>query len=208
VGIPATCELNQPYCALGPAPVYGGTCCNGQCVDTLIDPLNCNGCGIECPSGYCVFNGCIPSPVPQGCAQSCGPGTICAKGSCVDSRCDELYGDPSYCLASDGTAGVCCHSPSGYRVACADLSNDPLNCGTCGLVCPSGAPCVNGRCNGLAACGPGHAGSYCDLDAGVSFLCCPGLGCIDTSNDPLNCGACNLSCGTGQTCDTGSCTTP
>jgi hypothetical protein len=210
-GTPPTCEFGQRACAFGPmAQPYEGTCCNGTCVNTLIDPLNCNGCGIECPSGYCANpwpGGCIPSPLSQGCAQSCGPGTTCAQGWCVDSLCN---GPTLYCLAKDGAAGICCspQSPVQQTVACADLSNDPSNCGTCGLVCPAGTACVNGLCNGLAACGPGHAGSYCNLDAGPSFLCCPGLGCIDTSNDPQNCGACNSSCGSGQICDAGRCGPP
>jgi hypothetical protein len=206
--VPPTCELGQARCAFAGLTPGLGTCCGDVCVDTGSDPLNCLGCGIECPSGYCDngLGSCLPSPLSQGCAASCGSGTICAQGWCVDSRCDSLASAP-YCLAEDGAAGLCCFLQNSLDPgsACADPSNDPLNCGTCGLVCPAGATCVNGLCNGLAACGPGHAGSYCDIDAGLSFLCCPGLGCIDTSSDPQNCGACNSSCGIGQTCDAGQC---
>ena len=219
--LPPTCEFGQSSCSFGPnripyvewvdLGVSGtlGTCCDGVYVDTYADPLNCGACGVECSNGPCgggTWSGCLTQPKPHDCNQSCGPGTICAEGSCVDSRCDS----PWYCLAEDGVAGLCCLSqnPSLPTFFCADLTNDPLSCGVCGLVCPAGAACINGLCNGLAECGPGHAGSYCNLDAGASFLCCPGLGCIDTSSDAQNCGACNAICGNGQICTAGVCRSP
>jgi hypothetical protein len=66
--------------------------------------------------------------------------------------------------------------------------------------------CQNGYCNGVTACGPGHIGSFCNLDAGISYLCCAGLGCIDTSMDPDNCGSCGAVCSAGQNCVAGKCT--
>jgi hypothetical protein len=105
-----------------------------------------------------------------------------------------------YCLAVDGTIGICCASG-----ACAHPSNDAQNCGGCGISCPPGQTCQNGLCNGVAACAAGHAGSYCNLDAGFSYRCCPGVGCIDTSSDPKNCGACASACVQGQVCDAGAC---
>jgi hypothetical protein len=208
--IAPSCEFGQLYCAFAPGfgqnAQYGiyGLCCGAACVDTGKDPLNCGDCGVECPSGVCTNATCIPAPIVQDCAQSCGPGTICAEGSCVDSRCDAAI----YCLAEDGAVGLCCAgvgTVDPFLSACADLASDPANCGACGVVCPPGAACINGLCNGLSACGPGHERSYCNADAGPSFLCCPGLGCIDTSADPQNCGACNVACGVGEICDTGQC---
>jgi hypothetical protein len=103
-------------------------------------------------------------------------------------------------MLQDGSVGVCCQ-----QGACAALASDPLNCGSCGIVCPPGATCQNGMCNGLAECAAGRAGSFCNLDAGPFYLCCAGLGCIDTSRDNQNCGACGLGCSSGQSCSAGIC---
>ncbi len=182
-----------------------GTCCGGACVATDSDPNNCLFCGMACASGPCISSRCVEAP-SQNCLLSCAPGTICAGTECVGSNCtsnglayNPLIIESPYCLAEDGTVGTCCTS------ACANLNRDPQNCGTCGIVCPPGTSCENGLCNGLAACGPGHAGSLCDPDSGLSFRCCPGLGCIDTSSDPANCGDCGKTCTACQTCVAGSC---
>jgi hypothetical protein len=207
---PSTCGPGSEgqYCLFSPSSYvfgpssYVGFCCGGACVDVSSDPLNCGRCGLSCPSGYC--NDCEGPPTPS-CLQSCGPGTICAGTRCVDSICE---GSEQYCLASDGTLGTCCLPalyPGCQAGACATLSNDPLNCGACGIVCPPGATCQNGLCNGVADCGPGRANGYCNPDAGLSFICCPGVGCVDTSSDSANCGACNAACPSGQSCDAGTC---
>jgi hypothetical protein len=197
--LPPSCGpgMEGQSCAYGPAAFFVGTCCGGSCVDIFADPQNCDRCGLSVSPGTCVS--VSSSAVPQNCLQSCSPGTICANATCVDSLCQPVQ---SYCLARDGTVGTCCSSG-----ACANFDDDPFNCGACGISCPPGATCQNALCNGLAACGPGHAGSYCNLDAGLSFLCCPGLGCTDTSSDVQNCGACNAACASGQACDAGTCVT-
>ena len=144
--LPLTCELGQIFCYLPGSPAYNGMCCDGVCVDTSTDPLNCFACGIECPSGHCdTSTGCTPLLLEQGCAASCGPGAICALGQCVDSRC---YAPSAYCLAADGAVGTCC-LPQGYPYydfACADLTNDPQNCGACNAGCDVGQICDAGRC--------------------------------------------------------------
>jgi hypothetical protein len=181
-------------------PISGGEgyCCGDTCIDPFSDPINCGGCGIACPSGQCWYGNCYVPP-GQNCTMSCGSGTICAGIECVDSMCPSSYYG-AYCLAEDGAVGTCC-SPG-----CAHLDRDPQNCGACGIACPPGMTCQSGLCGGLAACGPGVAGSFCNLDAGLSYLCCPGQGCIDTAGDTSNCGACAAACATGQTCVAGTCT--
>ncbi len=200
--IPPTCgpDREGAACSYGPGQI--GYCCDGLCVGAS----SCGYCGTSC-SGYCnpVTGTCIAGPVPQGCLQSCAPGTTCAMGVCVGSLCTwGAYPLPwqAFCLAQDGEVGTCC-----FAGACAHLADDVYNCGACGIACPPGATCQNGLCNGMAECRPGRAGSYCNLDAGFSFLCCPGVGCLDTSSDPSNCGACANTCASGQVCDAGSCTT-
>jgi hypothetical protein len=209
VCVPPGCDGQKDGygCSLGSG--LPGACCGGTCVDTTSDPQNCYGCGIACAAGYCQTGwGCVPGSIPQGCLQSCGPGTMCAGGACVNQTClasGVIFYQPTlasseYCLAQDGDAGLCC--PSG---ACAHFDSDPLNCGGCGVICAPGQSCQNGLCNGDAQCGAGHAGAYCRLDAGLSFLCCPGLGCTDTSFDSQNCGSCNVACPASETCDAGVC---
>jgi hypothetical protein len=182
-----------------------GTCCAGACVDTSSDPQNCNSCGFACSGGPCVSGHCVEPP-SQNCLVTCPTGTLCAGTECVGSSCttnSKLY-DPvvietPYCVAADGMLGTCCPP------ACAHLDRDPQNCGTCGIVCPPGVNCENGFCNGLSACGPGHAGSICNPDGGTLFRCCPGLGCIDTAADPTNCGDCGKTCTACETCVNGAC---
>jgi hypothetical protein len=187
-------------CAYGPG--VPGTCCGGACVDMSTDPSNCKACGSACSSGYCVTS-CFDYPPAQHCPLTCGPGTICAGEACVGSACwfTPYSGttDQAYCLAKDGGIGACCGA------SCADLTSDPQHCGACGVVCTAGTACHNGLCNGDSSCGPGHVGSYCNLDAGLTSLCCPGSGCVDTSSDANNCGACGTACAAGQVCDAGSC---
>jgi Stigma-specific protein, Stig1 len=186
-------------CAFGPFNYYltiFGQCCGDACVDLIRDPRNCGVCGQVCASGICSSGVCVEPDPPGGCLQSCAPNTRCVRGLCIDSTCDRS----ADCLAEDGTVGVCC-----YPYACGHLRDDPQNCGVCGIICPLGQTCENGTCSGSPACGPGHMGEFCDLDAGTNFLCCPGYGCIDVSSDQLNCGACQELCPTGMICQNGFC---
>jgi hypothetical protein len=192
-------------CIFGVSPYDGpaGYCCGGTCVDDWQDPNNCGACGNACSSGICYQANCLDTRPSSNCSVSCGPGTLCVAGQCRDGSCSPDFNASGLaCAAEDGTVGVCC-----YGGGCAHLIDDPQNCGACGAHCPAGQTCANGTCSGSPACGLGHIGQYCDLDAGPSFLCCPGLGCIDTSGDPANCGACGWQCDPGTMCVTGLCTT-
>lgn len=93
--------------------------------------------------------------------------------------------------------------------SCVDVNllTDPYNCGTCGTKCgkppnAEGVVCANGGC--LPACSPGFhlSGKLCEANAE-----CAGK---DTNNDPLNCGACGVSCSvpsnaSGVSCSEGAC---
>src|SRR5690606_26168400 len=75
----------------------------------------------------------------------------------------------------------------------------PVNCGACGVSClnqpgVAAGTCEQGACI-IDACLPGFGD--CDGDASN--------GCEVALNQPSACGACGVSCGTGERCDEGIC---
>ena len=192
------------------ADLNAGFCCNGVCVDIAQDPNNCGFCGEVCPSGICAiaygqFASCVRPQPDSDCLATCGQAQVCAQGVCVDAFCPSPSG---LCAAADGNVGLCCLASNGLATGgpCADLANDPLSCGGCGFVCPPGQSCHLGVCSGTPAnCGVGRIGAFCDLDAGPTFVCCPGVGCTNLATDHANCGACSVTCPPGETCTSGRC---
>jgi hypothetical protein len=181
-------------------------CCSDACVDLTQDPNNCGVCGLTCPSGICALSGiaatCLPPGPDDDCPETCGPWSVCTDGQCVDSSCDSSF----YCKAENGAVGICCYGPTvGAPAWCSDLANDPANCGGCGLACPAGQTCSQGACSGTPAECVHRLGGFCNLDAGLGYLCCPGLGCINTDSDNANCGNCGAACAAGTSCQSGSC---
>jgi hypothetical protein len=107
------------------------------------------------------------------------------------------------CVTSSGTVGTCC-GPA-FGAPCTDISSDSTNCGGCGISCEGGT-CTDGACSTtLPPCEKGHNGQFCNLDAGLQFVCCAGEGCVDTSSDSMSCGRCGLPCKQGLSCISGSC---
>jgi hypothetical protein len=202
-----------------------GICCGGDCTaaSDLYSFSTCATCGFGCP----------------GCVAGCPTGTACVGGGTgTGGNCQLLVcgsrGNGDFCafgpVVADGAydPDFCCSQ------VCTDISQDPNNCGSCGIVCPSGicasAQCVpagpDGDC--LQSCGPWAvcvAGAcvdsscddpsvYCAAPGGGVGLCArsgpsPALSppqCIDFANDPLNCGGWGYSCLAGQACTSGVCT--
>ena len=59
------------------------------------------------------------------------------------------------------SGGNCFEGEQSCSGECTDLASDPLNCGSCGVMCSAGA-CVNGSCEcppGAAQCSTGTGGS-------------------------------------------------
>ena len=105
-----------------------------------------------------------------GCGQACGQNQVCSDGMCT------------FMCRSTQTE---CMGAGGERT-CADLQSDRMNCGACGNACMDGYGCIAGRCRLgctelLTPCSNG-------ADAGPSG---GGEACVNTSNDPQNCGACH-----------------
>ncbi len=208
---PASCGGGNAFCFLG-LQSYAGLCCGGSCVDTATDPANCGACGVTCQSGVCVPPGysnapssghtglCLPPAATGSCtaAGGCPVGEVCVNDVCLESDCATLLTD--LCSTLGGRAGACCLDSS-TGVVCADLANDPANCGSCGTACPGGQSCANGVCSGsVAPCLAGRVNDGCNLGGSPVGLCCPGGGCSDPTNDAQNCGGCGLACAAGQKC--------
>ncbi len=122
-------------------------------------------------------------------------GSTCANNTGADANLLVEYkmqavGD------TDSCAGTSC---SGF---CTSTASDPSNCGTCGTVCASGAPCTGGTCG--AACNTNCApGSPCTTGAQCASLICSGGTCtFPTCSDGVKNGnETGIDCG-GGTCPT------
>ncbi len=159
-----TCE--QGLCGFECVGNYGncdGNPANGCETNIAIDISNCGACGnfcsqpnavMSCTAGACVLQSCnagfgnCDGNAANGCetnttnnAANCGGcGLMCpprpnATATCINSACGFV------CNANftdcDGNPANGCE---------AQLSEDPSNCGGCGIVCQQGQQCVAGVC--------------------------------------------------------------
>jgi hypothetical protein len=142
---PTACAMlgDGSYCYFSDS--VEGVCCAGQCANTSADPSNCNECGNVCPAGQlCLVlaaGGCFNPQPDATCEQSCGPNSVCSRGTCISAEACNAPGGSELCEAEDGTVGLCCAGN-----VCAHPADDPQNCGGCGLVCPQGQSCRLGAC--------------------------------------------------------------
>lgn len=153
--------------------------CNGVCINTSSDSLNCGECGVQCGTGQmCQVAVCRCQGSLEECggacintnanAANCGAcGTACATGQVCDR---------GMCAATCSTGLTDCSG------GCTNPLNDPFNCGTCGTACGAGQTCSQGSC----VCGDGSP-------------VCNGA-CTNITNNTAHCGGCNLACAVGQSC--------
>lgn len=136
------------------------TCCNGLCLDTLSDELNCGGCGVACAA----TNG-KPSCAAGVCQWSCAPGTAhCQSGN---TGCETDVGsDPKNC----GQCGNACDARTSLPTACW--------AGVCTL---SACSKFTGDCDGNPDNGCECA---CGKKNGVGSRCCPGNVCFTGTCQP------------------------
>lgn len=212
---PTHCGACGSVCRAGEV-CTGGQCTAGTCLtgtadcdgnpnngcETLTgsDANNCGQCNVVCPQGNpCQLGFC-----------SCGTGQALCSGVCVNltedanncGRCGAVCASGQVCrFGSCQPQGSNCTLPRAdcdgdpATVCEVDVSNDPLNCGTCGTICGTGEECSFGFCRDTD-CSFGRGD--CDGDASN--------GCeTDVGSDPQNCGRCGVMCGAAQSCNFGFC---
>jgi hypothetical protein len=223
----AHCGACGAPCAAGESCVSGdcqatqpqtGTCdqgltdCGGTCVNTATDPANCGSCGAACPAGNeCSDGACIAPAAPP--ADNCVPqGLTACAGFCVDTATDAAHcggcsaacavgetcvGGVCQAAAAPAQAAVCAAGETDCSGICVDLSSDFGNCGACGVVCVAPQGCSGGQCVDQTAPPPTDCPAI-----GPTFIDCGGV-CVDAQSDPLNCGACGVTC--QNQCSAGVC---
>jgi hypothetical protein len=121
--IAACIELDEPcedYCQR-----RGFECCDGRCVDTYNDILNCGGCGITCEgefphcNGECTVPECIEEDL------TCDYGTCCDDTCCAPGElcCVENFATHPECTAPN-ERGTC---PMGSPPAICASSDTPVD---------------------------------------------------------------------------------
>ncbi len=195
--LPTSCApgTDQDPCGLLGPNAKQGICCSQACTDWTRDDKNCGQCGNVCASG-----------------------SFCDEGSCRANPSCSTAASGTACPVSAGVIGECCSG------ACVDPWTDAQNCYRCGQVCPKGETCSGGGCflpdGGASGCGgpgdcptgalcngsvclatscaPGHDGNACAVGPpGAGEGTCCGGACVNTTEDPANCGSCGFVCASG-----------
>ena len=148
----AHCGSCTNACATGSTCLSGLCCasgfvnCGGTCVNLTASP-NCGSCGNVCATGKtCTNKTCLSIT-----GQTCGAGTECVSGFCVDNVCCGSSSCSGTCMAcSNARTG----QPSG---TCAAISS-----GGADSRCLKAPPCgFDGMCNGTGACRNTVSGTNC-----------------------------------------------
>jgi hypothetical protein len=204
------CGINQPgaYCANYQTDNSNCGNCGVSCGSPAVTLTTCGpdsgvtppapgdlpfGCNSICPAGqnacilgtsYCTNLSTDPNNCgdgganidgsTNGCGNKCGTGLVCTSGTCT-STC--------------GSPETQCGADAGG--ACANLNNDPNNCGTCGTACGTGLACLQnpGGSAAPAQCCTTNYNTVCNNTAAP-----PVPTCVDTTTDNTNCGSCGQVC--------------
>jgi hypothetical protein len=220
-----------PPAPTGPSCPSGAANCNGTCLQTDRDRLNCGTCGTVCGDGEICIEGLCSFICPA-------PSVVC------DEACVDLLTDPAHCGACQQAceAGLTCQAGAcelvctGGTTACADrcvdTALDPAHCGACDTACAPTDRCVSGACETLCSAGEsicdgacvnpnddaahcGACGQACEagqacIDGECGLLCSHGTtlcgdDCVHIDHNPAHCGACDNACAEGETCTEGQC---
>ncbi|HEY8040574.1 MAG TPA: hypothetical protein VIF15_12300 [Polyangiaceae bacterium] len=163
-------------------------------------------------------------------------GVVFAGGGCANGGDSSATGgddsgstgdDVTVPEAGDG-ASTCAAPKTACGSTCTSLTNDPKNCGKCGVACGANQVCNLGQCETSCSppqtmCGgPTDAGGAVDAskeaggdsgakDSGTVADAATGDGgvvqpyCANTGTDSSNCGACGHVCPPNHTCNNGLC---
>ena len=195
------CPVGQKFCngkCRPPTdPLLG---CGKACYPCLFDHASgaCDSAG-RCTMGQCAagFADCNKDP-SDGCEADLSSAANCLT---CGSRCPA----GTVCTTT-GCAATCPGGLTTCNGRCADIASSATACGGCSP-CPSApngtSSCVSGRCEPIT-CAPGM--TLCQVSDGKQL-------CVDTMNDPANCGACGRTCDGNftygmYTCAQGTCVNP
>jgi hypothetical protein len=209
-------------CVSGGAPV---------CTNLYSDPSNCGACGIACVAAQGCYSGiCGTAPPPPSCpanteicsdpmgmkqycsdpmfdSQNCGKcGIVCGTGmGCQQGVCVAQAAQDGGATDQCALPGKMC--PMGAGFFCANVMNDPANCGMCGLQCGAGKYCMQGTC--MTGGAPADGGA---ISCPAAYMACyppaaPAY-CANFSVDTQNCGGCGKACPGGWACTNGTCQPP
>lgn len=174
-------------------------------------PATCAQIGAQCGNAPDACGGIVSCGA---CAsgQTCGGAgpNLCGTGACTPKTCLQLQ--LSCGVASDGCGDVVSCGDCAPPLTCGG-GGDPKSCGCMPKTCATlGIECgtADDACGGALDCGGCASGQSCENGA---CKCLPptvscGTGCVDTTNDPSNCGACFTQCPGGLPCVGGKCSDP
>jgi len=116
--------------------------CDGVCSDLTADTFNCGTCGNACDTGATCQQGECSTPGSSSSDQPLEPADTEPPAE-PETTNSESETEPSSTTCPEGRADC--------GGVCADLTVDPLNCGTCGVACAPGSSCDLGVCSEPAA---------------------------------------------------------
>jgi hypothetical protein len=176
------------YCGdCATACTEGELCCAGAC--TTIDEFDCGVCDYTCPAEYPICEPRDSNPTGYHCCTEAGT-------SCNPQQPDPCCGESACLAVAPETYACCLPDGEGCEAACGPEQLCPPcctgYCGSDGTCAPNPDLCEDGRplC-GDACCTPGTT-------------CCDGT-CLDTTTDPMYCGACDNACPEEMGCYQGAC---
>ena len=203
-------------CMVGGAPM---------CTNLYSDPANCGLCGNHCTAGLGCYSGtCGTAPPPPTCpanneictdpmamkqycsdpmydSQNCGKcGIVCGSGmGCQQGVCVAQTSTDAGVTQQCAQPGKMCQNAMGAY--CANVMNDPSNCGNCGFTCGGGQYCAQGVCMNVATGGDGGT-----ITCPGGLTACNNSYCANLMGDIANCVGCGKVCGGGMSCQQGACT--